>query len=148
MKRDFAIYQVGLKILLRRGRKVLFLRAAYKKCFDEPGGRIDTVEHRMPLEKVLAREVREELGNVRYTLGGPLFQFRRYIRKKRMWVFLTVYDACFVSGTITLSGEHSSYEWIDPTVFRFSRKDFANNEEYVAMASYFKKTYGRKKRKI
>lgn len=144
MKRDYATYQVGLKILLRKRRKILFLRAANKRTVDQPGGRIDNVEAKIPLEKIIAREVKEELGNVKYTLGAPLFQFRRYIQKYKRWVFLTVYDARFISGKIKLSPEHSGHMWIDPKTYQFSKYDFVNEEERKTFMGYFKKRYGRK----
>ncbi len=90
MKRDYANYQVALKVLLRRGDEVLFLRITDPlMCFDLPGGRIDNVETKTPLARILAREVREELGvDVRYTLGAPLFQFRRYVASHKIYNFL------------------------------------------------------------
>ena len=64
MKRDYANYQVALKVLLRRGDEVLFLRITDPlMCFDLPGGRIDNVETKTPLARILAREVREELAH-------------------------------------------------------------------------------------
>ena len=74
MKRDYGVFQVGLKILLRKGSKILFLRMADGKYLDIPGGRIDNVEYRVPLEKIIAREIREELGpRVRYALASRSF---------------------------------------------------------------------------
>ncbi|MEK7099492.1 MAG: NUDIX domain-containing protein [Patescibacteria group bacterium] len=140
MKRDYGIFQVGLKILLYKRGKVLLLRD--DKGLDLPGGRIDNVEYQTPIEKIIAREVREELGRrVKYTLGKPLFHFRRVRRQKGAhprFVFLAVYQARWVSGGITLSHEHESYEWIDPKKYILKRSDFGNEEEYRILAHYFK----------
>lgn len=58
MKRDYGIFHVGLKILLRKGDKVLFLRDNNpSRNWDVPGGRIDNVEYRTPLEKIITQEV-------------------------------------------------------------------------------------------
>lgn len=140
MKRDFALYQVGLKLLLRKGSKVLFLNMSITElnCWDLPGGRIDNVESKTPLVKILAREIREELGpSLKYKLGRPLFQFRRYVPSRGVYNLLTVYEGKYISGEIKLSSEHSSYEWIDPKTYRFARKDFLNGEEYNAFKEYF-----------
>ncbi len=142
MKRDYGIFQVALKVLLRQGDKVLLLRMNDDdKWLDLPGGRIDDVEYRVPLEKIIAREVREELGpEVKYVLGKPLFHFRRERHNKDAnapFVFLVVYDAEWTAGEIKLSFEHSSYEWIDPKTYILKRLDFGQDEEYRAFKKYF-----------
>ena len=138
MRRNYARYQVALKLLLRRGRKVLFLRLAGENRWDLPGGRIDNGEERVPLKNILAREIREELGAVRYELKYPVFQFRRHSRPPGVYNFLTVYEGRYRSGTIRLSPEHQSYEWLDPQRHKFSGKDFFNHEEYLAFKRYLK----------
>lgn len=147
MKRNYGIFQVGLKILLRKGSRVLLLRMNDDdKRLDLPGGRIDNVEYRTPLDKIIAREVREELGlkAPQYTLGKPLFHFRRMRRQKDAhpkFVFLAVYDAEWISGEVKISDEHSAYEWFDPRKDSLRRKDFSNIEEYRALKNYFAKKY-------
>ena len=144
MKRDYATYQVALKVLLRKGRNVLFLRDEKNK-WDLPGGRIDNVEGRVPLEKILAREVREELGGeVLYDLKLPAVQFRRYIDSHHVYNLITVYEAKYRSGDIILSHEHVHYEWLNPKTYPFeqkdfcaSRKEFYTHEEYKALMRYF-----------
>lgn len=144
MTRDYGVFMVGLKILLRKGSKILFLRMADGKYLDIPGGRIDNVEYERPLAKILAREVREELGSkVKYKLGKPIFHFRRRRRKDANpeYVFLAVYDAEWISGEIKISDEHSAYEWFDPRKDSLRRKDFGRIEEYRALKNYFAKKY-------
>lgn len=137
MKRDFALYHVGLKILLWKGNKILLLRTAERKLWDLPGGRIDDVESKTPLMKVLKREVREELGSgVKYKIGRPAFQFRRFVYSRGVYALHTVYEARYISGKIKLSSEHASYEWIDSKRYRFAGKDFFNREEYNAFKKY------------
>lgn len=138
MKRDYANYHVGLKVLLKKGNKVLFLTDAPMQKLDLPGGRIDNVEHEVPLSKIIAREVREELGKtVKYKLGLLLFQYRRHVVSRNLHIFITVYDATFLSGTIKLSPEHSDYRWVDPKKFKITSKDFFHKEEYRAFKKYF-----------
>lgn len=133
MKRDFGVFQVALKVLLQKGGKFLFLRASDDGMLDIPGGRIDNVEYKVPLKKIIEREVREELGvAVRYKIGRPVFQFRVYNRYKKIYIFKTVYEAEYISGKIRLSSEHNSYGWIDPKSYKFKRKDFTTEEEFLA----------------
>ena len=134
---------MGLKILLRKGGKILLLRDG--QGLDLPGGRIDNVEYRVSLERVITREIREELGpNVKYTLGKPLFHFRRARRPRNLYpkfVFLAVYDAEWRAGDIKLSFEHTAYEWIDPKKYVLKRSDFGQEEEYRAFKKYFAEKY-------
>ena len=64
MKKDnYATFEIGFKILLRKGNKVLFLRMAHKNYFnllDLPGGRADKGEEGGPFKKIVNREVKEE----------------------------------------------------------------------------------------
>ncbi|MEK7541882.1 MAG: NUDIX hydrolase, partial [Patescibacteria group bacterium] len=137
-KRDYGVFQVGLKILLRKGGRVLLLRD--DQGLDLPGGRIDNVEYKAPLEKIIAREVREELGpKVNYILGRPLFCFRRARPRGAdpAFVFLVAYDAEWTAGEIKLSFEHRAYEWIDPRKYVLKRSDFGQEEEYRVLKKYF-----------
>lgn len=138
-KRNYAVYHVGLKILLKKGDEFLFLKSADGTQFDLPGGRIDDVEHETPLVEILAREVAEELGEeIKYKLGKPVFQFRRHFESKGWHIFLTVYEAEYVSGEIQLSSEHSGYQWITPEKFQeFAENDFFSAEEFRAFREYF-----------
>lgn len=137
-KKAFAIYNVGLKLLFKRGDEFLFLTDAIGKHFDLPGGRIDDVEQTAPLTEIIAREVEEELGKgIRYKLGKPVFQFRRYFESKGLPSFQTVYEAEYLSGEIRLSAEHSDWQWINPRKIDLKEKQFFNKEEYLAFKKYF-----------
>lgn len=137
-KRTYAFYRVSLKILLRKEAEFLFLTSATSKCFDSPGGSIDQIEHEIQFPKIIAREIKEELGkNLKYKLGKPVFQFRRYSKKTNAYIFLTIYEATYISGKIKLSSEHSDYQWINPKKYKFKEKEFFNKEEYLAFKKYF-----------
>lgn len=137
MQKDYATYFVGLKILLRKGDEILFLKNQDGTKFDSPGGRIDYDEHKTPIELTLAREVREELGSdVKYKLGKPVFHFRRHLSKD-LHIFACAYEAEYLSGEIQISEEHSGYVWIDPKKYHFKESEFANREEYLAFKEYF-----------
>jgi 8-oxo-dGTP pyrophosphatase MutT (NUDIX family) len=139
MKKDYAIYWVAFKILLEKTGKFLFLTTSTRGLLDLPGGRADYNEGEVPLIKILKREIREELGNkVKYLLGNPLFQYRRYDAVKKIYNLITVYGAKYISGPINLSFEHNKYEWVDPKKYQFKKKEFYTKEEYEAFKKYFK----------
>ncbi len=138
MPRPFALYQVAFKILLRRGKLVLWLKSSDTQFWDLPGGRINVGEEHTPLEKILAREVGEELGSqLRYRLGKPILQFHRPIRTTARYKFITVYNASYQNGSIKLSHEHSEVHWLNPRQYPFRRRDFGYGEEYQAFRRHF-----------
>ncbi|MCX6766822.1 MAG: NUDIX hydrolase [Candidatus Moranbacteria bacterium] len=138
-KREYANYNVAMKILLSYKEKYLFLVDSSGRKYDLPGGRIDNVEHNVPLEKILEREVKEELGkNLKYKLGNPIFQFRRYITKKDTYVFITVYTAEYLSGDVRLSEEHCEFKWVAKKKLDIKNNLFWSREEYDAFKKYFR----------
>jgi 8-oxo-dGTP pyrophosphatase MutT (NUDIX family) len=138
-EKEYAIYQVSLKALIRKNDEFLFLRTPRRKLYDLPGGRIDEEEKETtPFADVLAREVGEELGdNLKYKLGKLIMQFRKNSKLAHIPVFNAVYEAEYLSGEISLSNEHSGYEWINPKNTEMKREDFFNDEEYAAFQTYF-----------
>src|SRR4030042_952695 len=138
IKKSYAVYWIAFKILLEKGGKFLFLTTSVMRLLDLPGGRADDNEGKTPLKKILEREVREELGdNIKYKLGEPIFQYRRYDQTKKMYNLITVYKAKYISGPIKLSFEHSKYQWLSPKRYRFKEKEFYSKEEYETFKEYF-----------
>ena len=138
MKKDYTFFEVSLKVLLRQGNKVLLLRTDLNH-YDLPGGRINKDETKVATEKIISREVKEELGsNVRFTIKEPIFYFRAD-SKYGDWVFIIVQKGDYLGGTIKLSKEHTSYEWVDIQNIQLQRKDFHPNddEKYIAFKEYF-----------
>ena len=132
-------YQVGLKVLLKKDGKFLFLKSPLGPCLDLPGGRIGRKEKDTPLTQVIQREIEEELGNsIKYKVEQPVFQFRRYFDYLDLHIFITVYEATFLSGEINLSSEHESYQWIDDPA-ALKEKDFLSTEEFLQFKNYFEK---------
>ena len=135
---EYANYHVGQKLLLRKGDEVLFLKIPGHDVLDLPGGRIDDNENDKNLQSILEREIREELGvDVQYKLGPILFQYRRFVPQKNFKVFITVHEAEYMGGNITLSDEHESYQWANPKERGFTENDFFSAEEYTAFKKYF-----------
>ena len=138
LSREYAEYHVAQKFLLKKGDEALFLTFAdFPSKFDLPGGRIDTVEHEVPLCDILAREIREELGDdLVYTLGAPVMQFRRHVEKKGWHIFVTVFEADYFSGEIVLSEEHGGIKWLNLSTHIFGQEEFFGEEEYLAFKQY------------
>lgn len=138
MLNDCATYHVGLKVLLRKENTVLILRDAQTGHADLPGGRINISEEHLGLHEIIDREIQEELGKeLRYTLGKPLIQFRRIVLERDLRIFITVYEGLYTTGTIILSSEFTSYEWVNPKKVKFSEKDWGTKEQYEAMNTLF-----------
>ena len=140
MKRDYGVFHVGLKVLMQKGGEFLFLRDETGKIWDWPGGRIDNVEVKTPLGKIIAREIKEELGSkVKYKLGPPIFQFRRYFKSRDIWIFQTYYLAKYISGEIKLSREHTSYKWLNPKQIKtLKTNEFYGPRERKVFLNYLK----------
>jgi 8-oxo-dGTP diphosphatase len=133
-----ATYNVGLKILLKKGHQYLFLTDAFGKHLDLPGGRIDENEQTTPLVEVIKREVSEEIGNkIAYMLGKPIFQFRRHFESKNLRIFHTIYEAEYLSGEIQLSDEHCHFQWLDQKQILLKEKEFFHQEEFLAIKKHF-----------
>lgn len=123
--RDF--YQVSLKILLKNERGEFLLMKArmqdtYGGYYDLPGGRIDVSEFTKPLPSIIARELREEVGDIVYTLNErPVAVGRHNIdiqhnrSGKDIHVFYLFFEAQYTSGEIIVSTEHEGYTWVDLT---------------------------------
>ena len=136
MGNEFASYQVSLKVLLKKDGVCLFLRDAESGFLDLPGGRINHDERDVPIEKILQREIAEEIGGkVRYKINKPAFQYRA--AKDGQDIFITVYEAEYLSGEIVLSPDHNEIAWVDPKSFGTFKGSFLSQESYTALKNYF-----------
>lgn len=141
MKKDYKyiLYEISLKLLLRHKGRILILRTE-EDYIDLPGGRIERGEGNTSLEKILDREIKEELGpNVQYIVDNPLFWYRGR-SKYGFWIFGIIHTAKYLGGEIKLSQEHKSYEWIYARELDIKRSDFAplDHEKYLVFKKYFK----------
>lgn len=143
MKSNYVFYQISLKVLLRKQKKVLIL-CSPNNLIDLPGGRIEKREAKSSIEKIIRREVKEELGpNVHFKLKNPIFHFRAYSKQYKYWVLIIVHEGEYLGGDITLSKEHKSYEWIEKKKFKVKQKDFHadDKEKYMVFKQYFNHKY-------
>lgn len=81
-----------------------------------PGGKIAVGEEEIPLEEILLREIREELGDDLRVSVGPVVDIMR-----RPWnkpgasadqVMLAVFECAHEGGEIVLSEENNDFAWI------------------------------------
>jgi len=111
-------YYVAVKVFFEKSGRLFIFKDRFGK-WDLPGGRLLKNEFYTSLEKVIARKIKEELGQkVYYKLGKPLV-FMRHERKEpnplgrpKVRIFAIGYRAKFISGEIKLSSMHTEYKWV------------------------------------
>jgi 8-oxo-dGTP pyrophosphatase MutT (NUDIX family) len=110
------LYYVAVKAFLEKDGKLFIFKDRYGD-WDIPGGRIQEHEFNVPLEQVMKRKMREELGgSVRYSLGKPVV-FMRHERveamlKRKVRIFAVGYKATLLGGSIRLSDQHTESLWV------------------------------------
>jgi len=115
-------YFVAVKILLRDNNKLLITHDIFGD-WDLPGGRILKDEFNKPLESVIERKVREELGaDIKYQIGQPKVFFRverqeHDLEGQTVRIFGVGYEAQYLGGTINLGQHHDQMEWVDLSTF-------------------------------
>lgn len=125
MVREIQKFDVGLKAFVERNGQILVIRESIGGLWEVPGGRIDVGEERLPLQDILLREISEELGSsFTITIGHPFITWVRvWTAPKVGQVYLTGFRCTYVSGEITISDEHTEYQWVSPKTV--SQLDFA-----------------------
>ena len=126
---DKDLYFVAVKVFIEDKGGRLFIFKDRFGYWDLPGGRLLKNEFSTPLEKVVIRKVKEELGSlVRYRLGKPII-FMRHQRsellpdgnKKKVRIFAIGYSAKYLGGKIKLSPRHLEYKWAQLKGFKPER---------------------------
>lgn len=117
------LYYVAVKVFLEKDGKLFIFKDKYGS-WDLPGGRIRKDEFETPLEDVIKRKMREELGNeIEYTIGKPAVFFRHErneadLNGEKIHIFGIGYASTFTRGDIALSELHMEMEWVDMVTFR------------------------------
>jgi 8-oxo-dGTP pyrophosphatase MutT (NUDIX family) len=134
------LYFVAVKLFLRDGDKLLITHDIFGS-WDLPGGRIKKDEFEKPLESVIARKTREELGpDVQYELGKPHIFFRvereeHGLDGQLVRIFAVGYDAVYKGGKVQLGDHHDKMEWVDVNTFNpekyFTGGWFTGVQEYL-----------------
>ena len=111
--REIQKFQVGIKGFILNGQEeLLLLRESTTGLWELPGGRIDVGEELVPQEKVLRRELAEELGRDVQVKVGPLGLTWVRERKPGDFVFLVGRLCRLESGVPTHSDEHDAWAWV------------------------------------
>ncbi len=134
-------YYVAFKLLLRNGDKLLITHDIFG-AWDIPGGRIRQDEFDKPIEQVIERKMKEELGgDVKYEVGPPVTFFRVERAEhdqggELVRIFAVGYDAKFLGGKVKLGKHHDQMEWVDVKTFQpekyFTGGWLTGIQEYLA----------------
>jgi 8-oxo-dGTP diphosphatase len=115
MTRAIQVFQVGVKAFLWHEQRLLLLQERDQQArWELPGGRIDVGEENLPIEDVLARELREELGTRFGCDIGAIGAcwVRRAEAQRPLPVFLVGLRCTAPRGEIVLSDEHQAFRWV------------------------------------
>lgn len=135
-------YFVAVKIFLEKEGKFLVLKDSFGD-WDLPGGRIKKDEFETPLESIIERKMKQEVGeDLKYSIDKPLL-FLRHERVEAsegnptVRIFAVGYPATWVSGEVVLSERHTEMLWADPKTFKpeeyFKGGWLKGVQEYIAI---------------
>ena len=134
--KEHQVFYVGQKAFIEKDGQVLILNDP-TEGLDFPGGRIQIDE--IDWAESLKREVREET-SLEIDVGAPFATWshifpahHRHVGKK---IFLVGYRCTYLSGNITLSDEHDSFQWV--TRKNYQEVAFDRSNYFDALATYFK----------
>jgi 8-oxo-dGTP pyrophosphatase MutT (NUDIX family) len=119
-------YFVAVKVFLEKDGKFLVLKDNFGD-WDLPGGRIKKDEFDTPMPDVIARKIREELGDdVQYALGKPEIMMRHERVEQSpgnptVRIFAIGYRAVLDGGDITLSPRHTEFLWVNQKTFEANK---------------------------
>lgn len=115
-------YFVAVKVFLEKDEKFLVMKDNFGD-WDLPGGRIKRDEFDTPLEQVVARKMKQEVGEeIKYKLGKPIV-FMRHERVENstnepVRIFAVGYRAEWLSGEVKTSERHVEVVWADQKTFK------------------------------
>lgn len=116
-------YFVAVKVFLEHQGKLFIFKDRFGD-WDLPGGRITKEEFDTPLEEIVQRKMREEIGDdVEYTLKKPLVLMRHERVESApgnptVRIFAVGYPAVLESGEVKLSKQHPEMKWVDSSTFK------------------------------
>ena len=114
------LFQVSLKLILKNKKgEILILKLPQNSSmagyYDLPGGRINSEEIKMPCDKIIKREIREELGKIKYSLKKAIsigwHSYFSSANNKKKYLLFILFEGLYLSGKIILSEEHTDYKW-------------------------------------
>lgn len=122
-RHDPHFFHVGLKLILENEKGEILalkmpLNSSMPGYYDLPGGRINSEELENPYNKIIKREVWEEIGKkVKYHLiPNPVsiarhFYFSPKLKKKGS-IFFVFFKSVYIGGSVEISSEHVNYKWL------------------------------------
>jgi len=116
------MYFVAVKVFLENNGKFYVFKDRFGD-WDIPGGRIKKHEFEAPLQEIIRRKMKEEIGDgVEYTIGKPIL-FMRHERidaadGQQTRIFAIGYQASLISGEPKMSSQHTEELWADPKTFK------------------------------
>jgi 8-oxo-dGTP diphosphatase len=135
-------YFVAVKVFLEKDGKFLVMKDNFND-WDLPGGRIKKDEFHADLTEVVARKMKQELGeDLQYELGKPLL-FLRHERVEQasgnptVRIFAIGYPAKWIDGDVKMSERHTEMLWADPKTYNpedyFTGGWLKGVKEYIAI---------------
>ena len=118
-------YFVAVKVFLLDSKENLLIIKDIFNAWDIPGGRLREQDFNLPLETIVERKMKEEIGeDVKYILGSPIL-FMRHERdeilpsgnSEKRRIFAVGYIAQYQKGEIMLGKNHEKYEWVPVKTF-------------------------------
>jgi len=137
--KDYAYFQLSIKVLIKRGDDYLILRTP-DNYIDFPGGRVNKDEIELSFIDCLKREVEEECGTrLKLSYGQLIFATKRYYTKNNInsHILALFYSAEYLSGEPTLSDEHSKFSWQPLDQIRSKQANFMSKDEYHKLFNYY-----------
>src|SRR3989344_1152705 len=117
------LYFVAVKVFMEKDGKLLIMKDNFG-VWDLPWGRIKPDEFETPMEDIVKRKMKEELGeNIEYEIGKPVV-FMRHERVEHapgnptVRIFAVGYEGKLFDGEIKLSPRHTEFLWVDPKGFK------------------------------
>lgn len=137
-------YFVAVKVFLKKDGKIFACKDKYNK-WDLPGGRIKKDEFGTPMEQIIERKMREELGDdIRYKIGELVVTMRHERvedapNNPTIRIFSVGYEATLLSGEPKLSDLFIESMWFDPKTFKpeeyFEGGWLKGVEDYLAITN-------------
>lgn len=136
----YALYQLTIKAFIVKNGKILVLTTPHGNV-DFPGGRMDDTEYDVPFKDALEREIKEELGyDISVTIHGNIFATNRDYSHLGQYnrVLSLFYEVTYNKGDISISDEHTLFEWLTPSELLLRKDTFASSDEFNVISEYIR----------
>ncbi len=131
MSRAIQTFEVSLKAFIVRDGRALLVREADSGFWELPGGRIDVGEEWEAHERILAREIAEELGPAFLVEAtDSVVTWTRRRPTDGVFQFIAGRICRHAGGEPVLSAEHDALTWLGPG--EFSGLTFPTESGYAA----------------